>query len=309
MSTYRSYLGSLTSVPVLIKLGRHIVRELVNKGGTYASTLAYKTLPLIPDHLKLNQLLLANLHLAAIAKRQPGMIYKYLGHYIATNFSTKERLSILMNHYTYLNRYASTDFFKRVQQKSPLWQQAVDDDLFTINLTFPFGVDFEGDLALVFELNQQPIYAISFTFIPADLVDDVENQAIFVSRVQGSKHFELIRKATRSLYDITPAALLVVALQGIAMSFGINVLVGVNAKNQLYGSVEEISEHFFDYDSFWDSFSAQKLDDFFQLPIPFPEKPLTSIKANHRSRTIRKRQFKQQVCQSVYQHTQDYFLC
>lgn len=288
-----------------------ITRTLFSKGYAHTFSTVYRALPWflhINGHLKLCRVMTSNPHLIELTRRRPQLIYKYLGSYLARNFPVRNRLAILTNHYHFLATRAKADFFSLVLNQTIIWRQTVDEDEFTIRLEFPAGIDFDGDLALVFSCNDIPVYAVSFTFVPASVIDGSSGQVLFVSRVQGISSFDVIRQATKKLYDITPASLLVVALQGIGLAFGIDKLVGISNDMHLYRYTRVNETHFFDYDSFWRSFHVDSSAVFFHIPIPFVEKPLAELKPNHRSRTIRKRAYKGEVCETVEQYVRTNFL-
>lgn len=277
-------------------------RTLVSKSSSYELPVSHRALPLITYLYNLKracQTLFSNPHFIALINQNPRLLYKYLGNYLARNFSKRDRLSIVINHYYFLSKHAKPGFFASILRETVIWSQCINELNIAIKIKFPVGIDFDGDLTLVFEMDDNPIYAVSFTFIPTSLIDGSSNQAIFVGRVQGTAEFDLIKKATKSLSDITPAALLIAALQGVGTAFNIDKIIGISNERHLYRYTRDSKQHFFDYDSFWSSFNVEKENGFFHLPIPFPEKPLSSLKPNHRSRTVRKRAYKKELSMSI----------
>ena len=233
--------------------------------------------------------------LQALIKHQPRLGYKYLGKYLAINFSRQARLGILYNHYDYLIRHVRTSFFSSLLKGVPLWQDSRDEDgVMSIQLTFPDGIDFEGDLALTFAHNDVPLYSISFVVAPGQYVHSPQAQVLFVSRIQGTRNFGQIRQCTKSCHDITPAAMLIAALQGVAAALGISLLAGISTEERLYDAIS------FDYNSFWESFQAERtLDNLFFLPLPLVKTPIELIKGKRRERTLRKRRYKDEICEAV----------
>lgn len=231
--------------------------------------------------------------LTKLIRAHPRIIYRYLDDYLAFNFSTHKKLTILANHYKFLLLHTNPDFFKAIQEKCCIWQENQRGSQYSISLEFPFGYDFEGDLLLVFNVDRVPLYSLSFTFVPGEVVDISLGQAIFVGKVQGVTNFELIKHTTKNLHDIIPAALLVAALQGIALVYNVQVIIGVSNQHQLSN---EGNPTFFNYDLFWSSLGGNKTkENLFVMAVPFPEKPIDLIKHNHRKRTLRKRQYKNQL--------------
>ena len=91
------------------------------------------------------------------------------------------------------------------------------------------------------------------------------------------------------------------ALQGIALACGLTCIWGAGNERQLANGTA-----LFNYDSFWDALGGQKQpSQLYNLSVPFPEKPMASIKANHRSRTLRKREYKHKITQQVRAHFEE----
>jgi len=282
-----------------------VVNQAIDRGGLFTLRTGFRAIPVVfhlPEHLKLNRLMNTP-GLQALVREQPRLGYKYLGNYLAHGLSRQARLRILFNHYEYLTRQVRSDFFTRLIGGIPLWQDCLGEDVVSIRLSFPSGIDFEGDLALAFELNGTAVYNISFVVAPGPHVRSSQAQVLFVSRIQGTKNFESIRHCTKSCHDITPAALLVSALQGIAAALGIGMLVGISNAERLYEGVT------FDYDSFWTSFNAGKTaENLFFLPLPLVKTPIELIKGKRRERTLRKRQYKDQICGAVQAYFEEHVL-
>lgn len=278
-----------------------LAKQLSSRGYSHLLTTSFRSTKILlhlRNHLKFVQLMHSNPNLAKLIQIYPRLIYRYLGNYLAIHLSTSTKLTILENHYRFLLQYTHIDFFRRVLKKTYLWQETHNNDQYSIVLEFQFGRDYEGDLSLVFEFNSLPIYVVSFSFIPGKAMSFQFDQAIFVGRIQGLASFELIRNMTKNLYDIAPPALLMAALQGVALAFKIDTIIGVNNEKQLSSTKAHI---YFDYDLFWSSLTAYKTkENWFALPVPFLEKPIEMIKNNHRRRTLNKRQYKNKIREETF---------
>jgi uncharacterized protein VirK/YbjX len=297
---------TILRVPTIFHTTIRVVTEAFERGGLFAFKTGLRAVPIVldlPSHFKLNRLMNSP-GLQALIKHQPRLGYKYLGNYLANNLSRQARLGILYNHYDYLTRQVQSSFFSSLLTGLPLWQDSREEDgVMSIQLTFPSGIDFEGDLALTFAHNGVPLYNISFVVAPGKYVHSQEAQVLFVSRIQGTRNFELIRQCTKSCHDITPAALLVAALQGIASALNINLLTGISTEERLYDTIT------FDYNSFWESFQAERTqDNLFFLALPLVKTPIELIKGKRRERTLRKRHYKDEVCEAVRRGFTSYLL-
>jgi uncharacterized protein VirK/YbjX len=149
----------------------------------------------------------------------------------------------------------------------------------------------------VFSQNGVSLYEISFTLVPGSLIDDEADRALLVARVQGARRqTDAIRRATRACHDIAPPHLLMAAAESIAAALAIDVIGGVGNTEQLAEPIGEARGFFFDYDAFWETFVVKKRPaSIYAIAVPFVQKGFENIKTDHRRRTRRKRQFKQQV--------------
>jgi len=243
------------------------------------------------------QQLAKTLSLVQLLKIQPKFIYKYLSPYTARSFSRPMRLAAILNHYQFLVKSVAPDFFTALSHPAVLWQQASGPDHLSITLSYPMHTPYEGELSLNFCVNDIIVQVISFVIVPGQLVGSTSEQALFICQVQGTRNALLLRQATKAMHDSTPATLLVHAAHGLASALGIRQLVGISTEEQLCR--DKIN---FDYASFWQQFDGQRTAaNLFLLAGPNSEKPIQQIKSNHRARTLRKRQCKQQLRATVAQ--------
>ena len=251
------------------------------------------------------QLLLATLPLAALLEQQPRFIYKYLGSYAVASFSRPVRLAAILHHYRFLASVVRPDFFAAVARKPICWQDIIGGERFRIELSYPVLAWFEGELSLHFMVDDTLVQMLTFVIVPGHIVGLAAPQALLISQIQGTKHGELLKHATKCLHDLTPATLLVNVAYGLATALGLDHAVGISTREQLGRG----SKLHFDYDSFWRQFRGEWLaTPFYQLDLNAPEKPIEEVKAKYRSRTLRKRQYKQQVRQFAAAHFQHAFM-
>ncbi|QKG57430.1 DUF535 family protein [Hymenobacter sp. BRD128] len=245
-----------------------------------------------------------SLPLATLLERQPRFRYKYLSGYLAASFSRPKRLAALLYHYDFLTATAGVAFFEQVARKLLIWQEQHGAGHFAIHLAYPAVVGFEGELSLYFSVNGILLQVVSFVIVPGQLVGAPGKPALLLSQVQGAHQPALHKHATKTLLDITPAALLMHAAYGLAQALRIDHAAGVSTEEQLsYGSGSG-----FNYNTFWEQFGGERTTGgFFRLAIPAPEKPLECIKSAHRVRTLRKRRYKHALRQAVEQQCRAVF--
>jgi len=252
-------------------------------------------------HFRLTRLLTGP-KLIGLLQRHPRLNYRYLATYLSHDFPRRTRLEIQLNHYGFLAARVRQDFFVRIYDRGfLLWSDRRGADHFSIALSFPVVGDHEGDLALVFRSEAIPIYRMSFSIVPGRCVGCSAEQTLFVGCIQGrGGAFPSIRHATRTCLDIMPAALLLAAVQGIALALGIGLIVGVGRDQAVSRLHVQRPESFFNLDEFWRSFGAEAVrDDLFLLRVPFPEKPMQLVARGHRRRTLGKRRYKRKLVQQV----------
>ena len=239
-----------------------------------------------------------------LTRRDPRVIYKYLGGYLARSFSRGDRARILINHYAYLENCLAAGCLKELANAPlTLWQQHMDGASYRIYLAIPKKIAHtEGDLSLVFQQNDVDIFTLSFTNAPGCIADLAVSNVMYIARVQGKGgRWHLIKEATKRCHDVSPAVLLLAAAEGIAKCLSIKSLIGVSTADQLsIGETSDPSQWGLVYDQFWRSMGGESINHhMFHIPVPLLEKNLSLIKSKHRSRVVRKRQFKHEVTDHV----------
>lgn len=253
----------------------------------------------LPAHLAVAHAL-ALPHTRELAQHHPKSAFKYLHKYLARCFDIHTRSAILANHYRYLDGRVRSDFISRIcRGKIMLWEDEADGHQYRIVLTYPKNE--EGELFLDFNEDDATLFTLSFTIAPGEVLGLEDEQIAFIGRLQGTaNNRESIKRATKSFQDISPAALLLDAVRAIATSLDISGIVGVSASNQVCLCDTRRNTATCTYDEFWLSAGACPIDGLgFYLPTLAEDKPLSSIKNNHRSRVKRKRQFKSELMEQI----------
>lgn len=288
-------------------------RQVNNKGAGESAralmfSLRYRLMPLLPHlprHIHLLRLF-AQPCAAELKKRHPSIEYKYLRTYVAANLSIKEKLLILHHHYQFLEKNVSVEFFPKIfDTKTTLWEAQTDEKKLSISMTYPHSPknraekhDQEGDISLVFEENDTPLYKLNFTIVPGNIFGVPQPQAVLIGCLQGAYgKQESIKAAAAACSKTHPAALLAYATAALAQSLKIDTILGVSKQKQLCtldGGV------LFEYDTFWEDLGGHRLpSDMYQLSVPFSFKPIEEVKRNYRSKTLKKRAFIQNCCAEI----------
>ena len=153
-----------------------------------------------------------------IIRADPRIAVKYSGSYLGEVLSQREKASILIDHYTFLKNRVEQDFFRKiVDGRIKLWEHVVSNRLYHICVTFSHTRSERSDVSLVFQSDHIDIYTLSFTIGPGSVAGLTDDHAIYIARIQGKgRGLHLIREATKNCLDISPAALLLAAVEGIA---------------------------------------------------------------------------------------------
>jgi uncharacterized protein VirK/YbjX len=250
----------------------------------------------LAGHRKLKRIL-NRPSLRALRTENPEVIYRPYMRYLATSFTKSSRRAALCHHYARLAARVNDGFFTQLlQHRLSLWHSCVGADRFDIRISFTYKLHHEGDLQLVFLCNSAPLYYLAFTIAPGSLAGCTADDVLLIARVQGvAGSFEAIRGATKACMDVSPPALLMAALQGIAAALSIGMLAGVTNKEQLTAHRDANRHVCFDYDAFWSTYMGDATEKFHLMRVPMPEKPLMQISSVHRRRSRLKRQFKREV--------------
>jgi uncharacterized protein VirK/YbjX len=232
------------------------------------------------------------------------VVYRYTLPYLSVNFKRSERQQMLKGHYDFVNTSLSASFYARVLDDAmTLWQQEIEGHQLSISVGGPC-MHREGDLTLVFKMNGTPLYRIAFSLLRLALLNikqlpqqNASDVVIYVGQVQGYPGgFDQIRQATKLCRDVAPADLLMAAVSGFAESIGVNLVAGVGYENSLsYHNLVRLNSNF-SYAEFWEKHHGIRSEGgHYMLQIPLVEKPINLVKANHRGRTLLKREFKKAV--------------
>jgi uncharacterized protein VirK/YbjX len=236
-------------------------------------------------------------------------MFSFLGAYLGADLSRKERASILIEHYAFLKDRVEAGFFRTILDcRIELWKQIIGEHVYRICLIFPRAAHGEGELSLVFEADRVDIYNLSFVIGPGGIAGLEPCRALYIARVQGKGGgLHLITRARKNCLDVSPAALLLSAAEGIASALDLRHMIGIGAGNHLSASADfPLEGKFRAYDEFWLAAGGSRIErNMYHLPVPLPRKPLQFIKRNHRSRVLRRREFRKAVKEAVCQAFRD----
>jgi uncharacterized protein VirK/YbjX len=242
------------------------------------------------------------------ARTQPVLVFKYLGQYLALSFGTAARLRILSHHYrTLAARLPELGQLGFPRNELTLWSYRAESDTFTIGLCMPARDYLEGDLSLIFSVNGVRLHKLSFTCIPGKEAGLEARTALLVGGSQGFPGTTaLIREASKTMGEICPAAMLILALQALAKRLGADAILGVTADEQtsLRANPAQAKSR---YDAFWEMSGGERRGRFYRLPGGVAWKDTSHLSNGHRPRARRKRELKERILAQMRQNVERLF--
>lgn len=236
---------------------------------------------------------------AEAALNNPRFSFKYLApDYLVQGFSSYARVSSFLHHYKRLYATLPDRVLRQIMQMEvTLHEIPAKDNRFALTMGLSRPYYKEGELSLNFHVDGELVFLLSFTIVPGWVVKSEAAETLLITRLQGMKGcYRQIYLATKALHDVSPAALLLAALQGVAMAFGIGEFAAVSAVRQTSYTEDSAAVFKKAYDDFFaETGMTQNACGFFVSPIPIEDKPLTFIKKGHKLRTKEKRAFKQSI--------------
>jgi uncharacterized protein VirK/YbjX len=226
---------------------------------------------------------------------------RYLRPYLGLSLDHVARRRVLLAQHDFLSRNFGPRLFADLSAPAqPLWRCASGGRQYAIWLTQVAEPHGEGDLALVFRLDDIVLYELSFTIGPDPTGSAGEDPSLLIARVQGARdRFEAIRLATRDCGDVAPAHLLLAAAEGLALAMSLPTIYGVSDDEQLARHNPYKEGCLFGYDAFWEALAGERIDGWYRFEAPILHKPLALVTVDHRRRSRRKRQLKEQLRDDV----------
>jgi uncharacterized protein VirK/YbjX len=220
------------------------------------------------------------------------------GDYCGKNFTLTEKLNTVLYHYRIINQLFLDTFLPTSNDQIVLWQNKSTLHRYEIRLA---GSDHptEGEISLLFFMNDLAIYTISFTFVQGKLLRKMTasgSDGILVARVQGLKDSKsLVHTSSKEHFQSYPTFLLYAALQGIAKAMRRQFIIGICADASLNFNKDQQS-YYGAYNAFWEKLGGHRLsENYFELPATLCAKSLKDVSAHHRKRALNRHQLKQNI--------------
>jgi uncharacterized protein len=239
-------------------------------------------------HTRFLSFIAAHPQMHAYRLRDPRLLERHMHRYVNANWSRRQRLEQMQQHYRFAVSHLPSGLFGLVYafgHASLGSLTAKDGSLLTICMRPPIFKGCEGELCLqLCDSNEDPLYSIVFS------VSD-ENPTIRIGCLQGPKGEnarEAVRELTRIMHGMRPKQLMLSLVYAFARQYGIKRLVAIsNDAHPLRRSGRPLLS---DYDAFWEEQQGKPVEDgWYALPSTQAHKTEAEVPSNHRS-AFRKRE-------------------
>jgi uncharacterized protein VirK/YbjX len=246
-----------------------------------------------------------------LMKINPRFPLKHSGlDYLARGLTVEQQAECFIHHYRRLPDVLPEDVLEQVLLEDFLLDEIRSgDDRFAVRMALSRPRDDEGELSLNFEVNGELVFVLSFTIVPGWVVHSEAQEVVLVSRLQGVRGcYDEIRRVTKTMYYLTPPALLFAALCGVAEAFGIKAMAGITAtmKPEFHFYEGEATHIRQAYDGFFTELGATRGPaEFYLATMPPQEKPITPIEQGRKKgskgvRPRKKKALKKEITHRIY---------
>ena len=231
---------------------------------------------------------------------------KYLGGYLAASLDTPQRREVLEAHYDRVKRVLPPNVREHLGEGVLVWRKELegDDPPLSIFLETARFAPMEGELELRFSFRSD-LFVLTFVLAPGHLFGSDRQTVLVIGGLQG-KFFgrEEMREASKLNCEISPAIMLVIAIQVLAevIQVGELIAVGEADHNAMRHAPDKVK---LDYCRFWTDVGGIRRDRHYRLPFELEFKPLSATSASHRRRTKRKREAKSLVRRTIDQRLRE----
>ena len=224
------------------------------------------------------------------------------GNYCGKNFSLTEKLKTVLHHYRTVDQFFLDTFLPTEREQIAVWGHVVNTHRYDIRIACS-DYPVEGELSLLFFMDDVMLYVISFTFIDASLKGmnaAKGSNGILIARVQGVRDTKLlVNTSSKDHFQSLPTFLLYAALQGIAKALNQQFIIGLCAESSLSFDSDE-DNYYGAYNAFWEKLGGHRVSkSYFELPVVQPAKQFSEVSARHRKRSIGRHELKKNIADQV----------
>jgi uncharacterized protein VirK/YbjX len=191
--------------------------------------------------------------------RDPLIALKYLGDHLSLSLHTPKRRQALMGHYAAMPKLLRLAVRRRLRKGILLWHKDVPGDFppLTIVLEPSRLAPMEGELQLTFAFRTE-LFVLTFLLAPGSVFDVNAGDVLFIGGVQGRiGSREEMREAAKLNGEISPAAMLILAVQAFAKITGVDQIMAIGERDHISVAYSP-SQILFDYRRFWTEIGGER---------------------------------------------------
>lgn len=175
--------------------------------------------------------------------------------YCASFFIAEQKIRIWDEALKFIFEFISKD---RLSIPLLLWQYQDTEHSAYIELRYADFAPQEGELQLTFAIDKVIVYSLIFSVIPGAVVGHKTKRLIFVGGFQGRPncrdHLNVAVQVTKGIH---PNIMLMLSLQALGQFWGLDIIAGVSAKQQISANTPELMTRLEAlYDQFWLNFGG-----------------------------------------------------
>ena len=228
--------------------------------------------------------------------------FRYLGDYLALSMPTAVRRAALMDHHRDMPQFLRDGVKQGPQGGIILWERPVERGAPPLRITLEQSslAPMEGELQLRFTFRSD-LYFLTFLIGRGGTFGTGSGRLLFIGGLQGAfaSRGEM-REAAKLNGEISPAAMLLLAVRAVATILAVDDVIAVAEEDQVaMGYAPDRIR--LDYGRFWSDAGGVRDGQFYQLPLVVEDKPLAETPISHRARTRRKRAAKREIRDDIEQ--------
>jgi uncharacterized protein VirK/YbjX len=214
---------------------------------------------------------------------------KLYRHNLRVDYPIHQRLKILTNHYSCIDKVLAPNFLEQVLLQNGMLLAIVtaqSESIYHLTLCYGINGSKEGELSIVMsgEDNRQ-LCRLSFSVIPT-----FQGHTFYIGGLQGANREsaqQCVNKACRDCYDLTPRRITMEVLWALAKHTGCSKILGVLNKQHISS---RRPNKYFNYDEHWLSLNATMNEEGdFVLPLVHEHKELADVKRKRRAKYRKQR--------------------
>lgn len=241
-----------------------------------------------------------------IPKLQPAFPFKFLHErFICQRLSTKDKVRCLLTNFNFMKFTLVETTLQKIlaEETFLLFENKHENGHVSIAFCLSNPNYLEGEMSLLFKVDGERVFILSFTIVPGDVVNCLEGYSVLISRLQGVKGTSNAFNVAANALGVNPRIALLEALQGVARAFRIAHLSAVPGDYQS-SYIDEFSEL---YQKAYDQFFASngmslEAGRFFQGRVPLAQSPIAELSKNPSKRRRRRmrRRLRKEIADAVH---------